>query len=564
MQTPFRVLAELCEKLEATKKRLAKLDLASSFLIALDANEVEPAVSMILGKPLPKGSQSTLEISWSTVNGILEQMIGVESRDFAEAWGKTGDVGSMVKMLLEGRKVKRQTALVERAFTLMEVRRSFEEIAEARGQGSRERKERLIEALLSQASPLDAKYLIRILIGEVRTGFNEGLMGQAVAKAFQVPIDAVRRASMTLGDVGEAAAICKREGCEGLTRVGFSVFRPVSLMLAQMANSVAEALKEHGGKTAFEYKYDGARVQIHKSSSKVRIFSRRLADATESLPEIVEIAKANVEASEAILEGEVVAVDDQGSPIPFQHLMRRFKRIHAIEATAEEVPIKLYLFDILYLDGKSVLSEPYLSRRQALAKTAGKIELTKQLITGIASEAEDFLKEAVDAGHEGVMAKSLDGAYTPGVRGKRWLKIKPVLDPLDLVIIAAEYGYGRRLGWLSDYSLAARDAESGEFLAIGKTFKGLDDAEIVEMTKRLHDLSVGEDHGTVAVAPKVVVEVAYNEIQKSPKYKSGMALRFARITRIREDKTPAEADTIQRVKQIYDQQFQRKGRYKNQ
>jgi len=294
----------------------------------------------------------------------------------------------------------------------------------------------------------------------------------------------------------------------------------------------------------------------------VRIFSRRLTDVTESLPEIAETARKNIHAKEVILEGEVIAVDRLGLPIPFQHLMRRFKRVHAIEDMTEKIPVKLYLFDILYLNGESLIAVPYLQRRQILAENAGEIALTKQRVTDKTEEAEQFLKEAIDAGHEGLMAKKLDSPYTPGIRGKRWLKIKPVLEPLDLVIIAAEYGYGRRHEWLSDYYLAARDVETGEFFAVGKTFKGLTDREIIEMTRRLKELIIKEEPRRVFVVPKIVVEVKYNEIQKSPKYKCGMALRFARINRIREDKSPEEADTIQRVREIYENQFLKKGRYK--
>jgi ATP-dependent DNA ligase len=255
---------------------------------------------------------------------------------------------------------------------------------------------------------------------------------------------------------------------------------------------------------------------------------------------------------------EVIASTRKGHPLPFQHLMRRFKRVHEVEHLASAILLD-FTFDILYLNGQSLISLPYIERRRILAENAGEIPLTRQIITGNVEEAERFLAEAVNAGHEGLMAKKVDSEYVPGIRGKRWLKIKPTLPTLDLVIVAAEYGYGRRRGWLSDYYLAARDAETGEFLTVGKTFKGLTDAEIVEMTKRLKELALKEEPRRVYVIPKIVVEVAYNEIQKSPKYRCGMALRFARITRIREDKTPEEADTIQRVREIYESQFSKKG-----
>jgi DNA ligase-1 len=562
MQTPFKALAELCEKLEATTKRLLMIDLVADFIKSLETEEVEPAVSMILGRPFPKWSQQTLDVSWATLSEIIKRITGADWKTFIEAFSKTGDIGSATKTVFEESKLKRQVTLFERTLTIVEVRSQLEAIAEATGYGSREKKERLIEALISAASPIEAKYLVKIFIGEMRTGFHEGLMEQAVSKAFQIPLEEVQKASMTLGDIGEVASIAKKEGKEGLLKVGFKVFRPVRLMLAQMANDVAEALKEHGGKTALEYKLDGARIQIHKLGSEVRIFSRRLTDVTASLPEIVEKARKNVKAKEAIFEGEVIAINNRGYPIPFQHLMRRFKRVHAIEDMAEKIPVKLYLFDILYLNGESLIILPYSQRRKILAENAGEIPLTKQIVTDKKEEAEKFLKEAIDAGHEGLMAKRVDSPYTPGIRGKHWLKIKPVLEPLDLVIVAAEYGYGRRHEWLSDYYLAARDAETGEFLTVGKTFKGLTDAEITEMTKRLKELTIKKEPRRVVVAPKTVVEVTYNEIQKSPKYKCGMALRFARINRIREDKNPEEADTIQYVREIYEKQFLKKGRYK--
>jgi DNA ligase 1 len=562
MSTLFKYLAELLEKVEATKSRLQTTALTADFLRALDTDEVEPAVSLILGRPFPKWSQKTLEVSWATLSGILQQVTGTDWSTFGEEFSQTGDIGSAAKAVFEKSKPRRQVVLFQKPLTILEVRRSLEAIAEAAGPHSREKKERLIMALLSQASPVEAKVLVKVFTGEMRTGFHEGLMEQAVAKAFGVQLALVQRASMALGDIGEVAFIAKTAGKEGLEKVGFKLFRPVKLMLAQVADDVEAALKLHGGKTAFEYKYDGARVQIHKLGVKVQVFSRRLTDATQSLPEIVEATRNGVRADSAILEGEVVAVDEAGVPIPFQHLMRRFKRVHGIAGEAEKIPLKLYLFDILFVEGQSLISLPYVERRQILAETATKTSLTSQVVTADAAEANSFLKAAMNAGHEGLMAKKLNSPYTPGARGKLWLKIKPVLEPLDLVITAAEWGYGRRHNWLSDYYLAARDAETGELLELGKTFKGLTDAEIAEMTKRLKALAVRDEGHRVVVVPKVVVEVAYNEIQSSPKYKSQMALRFARISRIREDKSPDEADTIERVRAIYEAQFAKKGRYK--
>ena len=560
METPFRKLVELCENLEATSKRNLMISMVADFLCKLRPEEIEPAVSMILGRAFPKWDQRTLEVSWMTLANIIRKLTNADWKIFLEAFRQTGDVGNSTRIVFEKSKVRRQATLLEKPLTILEVRRIFEAIAQAYGVGSREKRERLVETLLGKASPIEAKYLVKVMIGEMRTGFHEGLMELAVSKAFNIPENIVRRAVMMRGDIGEVAYIAKTGGKEALSRLGFKIFHPIKPMLAQMAENVEEAIREHGGKTAFEYKLDGARIQIHKRGEEVRIFSRRLTDVTASLPEIVELIRREVHAEEAIMEGEVIAVGEDGNPLPFQHLMRRFRRIRGIEKVSKKIKLQLFLFDLIYLNGESLIDTPYIERRKKLAEVAGNVPLTKQLITGNSEQAQKFLEEAVNAGHEGLVAKKLDSPYTPGIRGKKWFKIKKTLEPLDLVIVAAEYGYGRRHGWLSDYYLAARDEETGEFLVVGKTFKGLTDEEIIEMTKRLKEIAIEENARGVVVPPKIVVEVAYNEIQKSPKYKCGMALRFARITRVRDDKTPEEADTIQKVREIYEKQFEKKAR----
>jgi len=562
MHTAFRELCELCEKLEATTKRLLMVDLVANFLKDLNTDEVEPAVSMILGRPFPKWDQRVLEVSWATLSGLIRTLTNVTRSDFQSAFSQTGDIGSATKTVFETSKIRRQVTLLEKPLSILEVRHTFETIAGTSGYGSRERKERLVETLLGQASPIEAKYIVKIMIGEMRTGFHEGLMEMVVSKAFDLPLETVQTASMLAGDTGEIAAIAKVKGKEGLEKLEFSVFRPIKPMMAQMAEDVNEAIKEAGGATAFEYKLDGARIQIHKAGDKVQVYSRRLTDVTESLPEVVQLVRGQVNAGQAILEGEVIAVgEDRTSPLLFQHLMRRFRRVHEIDEIAKRIPIQLQLFDVIYLNGESLINNPYAERRRKLKEIAGSIQLTKQIVTSNPRNAEEFLREALNNGHEGLVAKKLDSPYTPGIRGKRWFKIKRTLESLDLVIVAAEWGYGRRHNWLSDYYLAARDAETGRFMVVGKTFKGLTDKEIVEMTKRLQELTIGEEPPRVVVDPKIVVEVAYNEIQKSPRYECGMALRFARIARIRDDKSPDDADTIQRVREIYEKQYEKKAKY---
>jgi DNA ligase-1 len=437
----------------------------------------------------------------------------------------------------------------------------LERIAETRGRGARQRKERLLETLLGAAIPLEAKYIVKILIGEMRTGFHEGLMELVVSKAFDIPHELVRKATMITGDVAEVAEVAEIGGKEAVSKLRIQIFRPIKPMLAQMAEGVEEVFDQHGGKTAFEYKLDGARVQIHSLRGEVRIFSRRLTDVTESFPEILNLVGTQIGAEEAILEGEIIAVGKGGVPLPFQHLMRRFRRVRNIENMVKSIPIQLQLFDLLYVDGKSLIDYPYVERRKKLGIIGGDISLVKQKIISSRDEAQSFLEEAVDEGHEGLVAKKLDSHYTPGIRGKRWFKIKMSLEPLDLIIVAAEYGYGRRHKWLSDYYLAGRDSETGEFLVVGKTFKGLNDEEIREMTRRLKELEIIEEGRRVTVTPRIIVEVVYNEIQESPKYRCGMALRFARIARIRDDKIPEDVDTIQRIRKIYEKQFDRKSRF---
>ncbi|MBS7640354.1 MAG: ATP-dependent DNA ligase [Candidatus Bathyarchaeia archaeon] len=556
----FKSLVELCEKLEKTTRRNLMVSLVSDFLKGLSEEEIEPAVSMMLGRAFPKYDTRTLNVSWTTLSRVISRLAGSHWSAFHQAFRATGDVGAAVQAVFERRRAaNKQATLLESPLTILEVRKIFEGISEARGEGSREKKERLLEALFSRATPSEAKYLTKIIIGEMRTGFQEGLMENAVAEAFSIPLRDVQLASMVTGDISEVAYLCKKYGKSGVINLGFKIFRPIKPMLAQMAASLKEVFEEHGGKTALEYKLDGARVQIHMSNGEIRIFSRRLTDVTRSLPEIVGLIRDELRAREAILEGEVIAVGEDSKPMPFQHLMRRFKRVHEIDKIAESIPVELYLFDVLYLNGESMIGKQYVERREILRDIAGSIPLTKQMITSSLSEAEAFLKAAVEEGHEGLMAKRLDSPYMPGVRGRHWFKIKETLPPLDLVIVAAEYGYGRRHGWLSDYYLAARDGDG--FTIVGKTFKGLTDEEISEMTRRLKKIVIKEEDNKVIVLPKIVVEVAYNEIQRSPKYESGMALRFARIIRIRDDKGPEEADTIEVVRRIYESQFYKKSRF---
>jgi len=425
------------------------------------------------------------------------------------------------------------------------------------GQGSRRAKEQLIEGLLVSADPQEADVLVRIIFGEMRIGVNEGVMLEAVAEAAGVPPGAVRRALMVTGDLGKVTQAAMELGDEGLRSMEATLFVPLKPMLASVAEDPEEALEDHSGESAFEYKYDGARIQIHRRGGDVRVFSRRLSDVTGSLPDIVELVGETIPDGDVILEGEVVAVGENGKPLPFQDLMRRFTRVTDVQEMARRVPLRLFLFDVLLAGGDLLIDEPYSRRWATLEGIAPNRLLARRLVTSNPEAARSMLDQALAEGHEGLMAKRLSSVYTPGTRGKAWLKIKAA-ETLDVVIAAAEWGSGRRRGWLSNYHLAVWGG--GEALVIGKTFKGLTDEEFRWMTERLRSLKTSETDYTVHVRPELVVEVAFNEIQRSPRYASGYALRFARITRIREDKAPGDADTLGKVEELYAKQFRYKDR----
>ncbi len=518
-------MADLCRTLEATTKRKEKTRLLAGFLRGLDIDEVAPAVLLVVGSVFPEFDPRTLEVGWRTMKGALEG--------------------------------GRQTTLFAEPLTIGAVHKTMERIAKASGPGSRRVKTGLLEGLVSRAGPAEVEVLVRIVFGEMRIGVNEGMMLEGIAEAAGVATGLVRRALMLTGDLGEVARTTLEGGEGGLKAVKMRMFVPLKPMLASMSYDVGEVIEGHGGATAFEYKFDGARIQIHRSGGEVRVFSRRLSDVTESLPDVVELVLKRVSSEDIVLEGEAIAIGEGGRPLPFQDLMRRFTRVHYIHETAERIPLRLHLFDVLYLDGRLLIDEPYDERWRLLKGVCPSDLLAERIVSGDILEVEGFLRGAMKAGHEGLMAKRLDSPYTPGVRGKYWFKIKPA-ETLDLVIVAADWGYGRRTGWLSNYHLAAWDGE--EYLVIGKTFKGLTDEEFRWMTERLQGLKVSETPQTVHVRPEVVVEVAFNEIQRSPHYRSGFALRFARVTKIREDKGPGDADNLERVSELYEEQFRYKAK----
>jgi len=441
--------------------------------------------------------------------------------------------------------------------TLADVAEAFGAVADAAGPGARRLREARLAELVARASEAERDLLQRVVYGEMRMGLSEGLVLEAIAEAAGAPPALVRRAALVTGDLTAVAALALGRGVEALAEAQPRVFVPLLPMLAEIAIDPAEALAAHGGTSAMEYKYDGARIQLHRDGDRVAIWSRRMTDVTRSLPDIVAIARRDLTGTPLILDGEVVALDAASRPLPFQELMRRFRRVRDVEAAAGALPLGLHLFDCLMADGRPCLDEPYTRRWEILERVTGGRWLAERALVARAEDGAALMARALAAGHEGLMAKDPASPYEPGGRGKKWLKLKAALT-VDCVIVAADRGSGRRVGWLSNYHLAVRDGDG--WAEVGKTFKGLTDREFTEMTERLRALATADDGYTVRVRPEVVVEVDYNEIQKSPTYPSGLALRFARVARVRPDKAPDQATTLEELRSLYDRQFATKGR----
>jgi DNA ligase-1 len=524
-ETSLLSLVEVCQNLSSTTKRLEKRKMISRFLKSLKPEEIGPAVLLIIGRIFPEVESKALNIGYRTIQ---------------KARGKI-----------------KQAILVEEPLTIIGLQKSFEEIKKISGKDSVKKKGHMLEALLGRASEPEQEVILRNIYGEMQHGVSEGVMLDAIADASSSNPEVVRRADMLTGDVASVATLAITKGEDAIMEIGLDLFSPVKPMLAELAEDFEEVLKYHEGGSSLEFKFDGARIQVHKRGDEIRIFSRRLSDVTESLPDIVSIA-GEFKADELLVDGEVVAVDRSGKPLPFQDLMRRFRRVQDVEELVEKIPLELYLFDMIYLNGKMLIDVPYKERRRKLSEVCGKELLAEGIVTSEIDEAEKFLEEALEKGHEGLMAKAPESDYAPGHRGKKWFKIKPA-EYLDVVVVAADWGYGRREGWLSNYHLAVRDEATGKFQMIGKTFKGLTDDEFKWMTSKLQELKTKETRYTVMVKPEIVVEVAYNEIQRSPRYESGYALRFARIKRIREDKSPTDIDTYSTLEELYQKQFEKKG-----
>jgi DNA ligase-1 len=554
MATPFRVLTEYGLRMAGTRSRRTLRQLAADTLTAVDPDEVEQTARLLIGKAFPAAQQAALRISAASVWRTLEPIFGQPKEALQRYTHGAVDFASGVRTIYLNLPKQRGICAEEvEPLTILDVYGTLTQIAAMGGGGSRGEKELLLRDLLCRADPDEAAFLVKNIVGEMRHGVNEGLLLEGIATAIDADFALVQRAFMLIGDVGTLAVLALSEGTAVLERLEISLFTPVRPMLAQAVDDVPAAWVRHAGALALEYKLDGARVQIHKRGDEVRLYTRHLMEITGSLPEIADAVRAQITAETAILEGEVVAIGADGAVLPFQELMRRFRRLRDVPRLLQEVPVRVYLFDLLLRDGRSLLESTNAERWAELTQVLAPgpmLHLTPRCLPVTVEEGASFFDQAVDAGHEGLIAKRLEGLYTPGVRGAEWLKIKDALT-VDLVIVAAEWGYGRRTGWLSNNHLAARDIVTGDLVEVGKTFKGLTDDEFAEMTAALLDLSADPEAHIVAVRPEIVVEVAFNQIQRSPSYPGGVALRFARIVRFRPDKALDEIDTLQTLRDIY-------------
>ena len=432
--------------------------------------------------------------------------------------------------------------------TLIEVDAVLEQIARAGGPGSMAQRVRLLSELFVRATAREQEFLTRLLQGELRQGALEGLMIEAVAAAAEVPADSVRRAAMVAGGITTVAATALVEGTAGLSRYAIALFQPLAPMLAQPADDIEDAMSRIP-MAALEWKLDGARVQVHKDGDDVRIYSRTGNDVTGAAPEIVSAVRS-AGARALILDGEAIALRPDGAPYPFQETMSRFGRALDIEAMRAKMPLSVFFFDCLRRDDQDLVPLPASARFRSLTAALPAELVTPRLVTSELSAAQAFYDDAVARGHEGVMVKALDVPYDPGARSASWLKVKRS-HTLDLVVLAAEWGHGRRRGWLSNLHLGAIDPASGEFVMLGKTFKGMTDVMLAWQTEELLKREIARDEWTVRVRPELVVEVVFNDLQASPRYPGGLALRFARVKGYRPDKKASDADTMDVVRAIY-------------
>jgi DNA ligase-1 len=525
----------------STSATLEKTRVLAEYLRSLDDDDLRRAAVFMSGRAFSPSQRRTLGLGWSAVSKVVTSLSGRDEDELGRIFRKHSDIGDWAGEALAGR-------TLSEAVSLQEIEEALEAIRTARGAS----KAKPLEQLLRRLDPEAARFFIKIIAGELRIGLSEGLVEAAIAEAFGVPITQVKRVHLITGDIGETAVRCKHKQFDTTT---LTLFQPVRFMLASPVDAPAEAFERMGATSVWtEEKYDGVRCQLHRQAERVELFSRDLKETTSAFPELSENAPAI--GHDVLFDGEVLAHRD-GRVLRFFELQRRLGRKVVSAALRKEVPVALVIFDLLWLDGRTLLDEPLEKRRRLLEGLGLKHPYLLARVeesTG-PDDLDRIFAETRARGNEGLMVKDPLSPYTPGRRGLAWLKLKRPLATLDVVVTAVEWGHGKRKGVLSDYTFAVKDTATGRLFNVGKAYTGLTDAEIATMTKRFLEITT-EDHGHVRlVRPEVVLEVAFDSIQQSARHRSGYALRFPRIVRIRDDKPVDEIDTVERVAELYDRYF---------
>ncbi|HXM56686.1 MAG TPA: ATP-dependent DNA ligase [Candidatus Dormibacteraeota bacterium] len=535
--------ARTAEAIAATSSTLEKVRLLAGYLGRLPVDDLRRAAIYMGGQPYGRAERRTLNLGWATIGRVVEELSGRPPEELSALFLKHSDLGDWARDALDGRTHPRSTSLAEVAGALEEIRLARTAAA----------KRELLAALLDRLDPLAARYVVKVLAFELRIGLSEGLVEAAIGQAFEVPLEGVRRVHMLTGDLGETAVRC-RAGQLDDTRI--TLFVPVRFMLASPVETAAEAFERMGTDVVWtEEKYDGVRAQLHLAAGRCELFSRELKATAAAFPEIVEAGQALEH--ELVLDGEVLA--HRGDRVlPFSDLQRRLGRKVVSAAMRRDVPLVFVAFDLLALDGDVVIDRPLAERRRLMEGLGLRPPFLLARLESASSPADldRIFGETRDRGNEGLMVKDPQSAYAPGRRGMAWLKLKRPLATLDVVVTAVEWGHGKRRGVLSDYTFAVRD-DAGRLLNVGKAYSGLTDAEIAAMTEHFLAHTVADHGRSRTVEPSTVIEVAFDAIQRSARHRSGFALRFPRIVRLRPDKPTSEIDTLARVEELYERHFGR-------
>lgn len=541
----FSFFAETCASLEEQSGRLEMKHAISAILPSLSVEDLPIFIRFLMGKIFPDWSPQKLGIGPNLLYEAVAYVAGTKKAALIDLINRTGDAGLAIEQFLS---TKEQTAFFTEDLSLTEVYAACTRIASSAGGRSQRERLLVLRQLFGNVSPVEARYLARLILGELRIGIGEGTVRDAIAEACAVEPAQVEHAMQALNDLGEVA-LRARVGEEGLIHLSIAPFRPVKMMLSQ-AGTIPDMLTAHG-EVAVEFKYDGTRFQFHKEGKTCRIYSRKLEEVTDAVPEVGE-ALLGATDHDVILDGEVIAIGADGRPLPFQTVLRRFRRKHGIAAAREAITLIPRVFDILYCDGETLIDLPFQERRAILSKTLSPTYLAPQQVLCSAEAIDHLYHKALAEGHEGVMLKDLMSLYSPGVRGKHWVKIKPEVETLDLVVIGAEWGEGRRARTFGSFLLACLD--QGLFRAVSKVATGISDEQLQELYALFKDLVIAGSGNTVTLEPTVVFEVGYAEIQKSPSYESGYALRFPRFVRVRDDKAVEEIETLENLTTRYQAQ----------